>query len=84
MIHNSQIAAQVAELKEPLRSEVERLLRLAGELKTGKGSAEHRITLLYTLKQDVGRLLSGEFAGPLDEEFSNALKATFATIEDRF
>lgn len=73
----------LSELKEPFRSEAERLLRLAGELQAGNGSAEQRITLLYGWKQDVDRLLSGDFAGPLPEKTAEVLFTAFGTIETR-
>lgn len=67
----------LSELEEPFRSEAERLLRLAGELQAGIGSAEQRITLIYGWKQDVERLLSGEFAGPLPQDAIEVLSAAF-------
>lgn len=73
----------LSELKEPFRSEAERLLRLAGELQAGNGSAEQRITLLYGWKQDVDRLLSGDFAGPLPKKMAEVLSTAFGAVEIR-
>ncbi|MCK7616023.1 hypothetical protein [Roseibium sediminicola] len=73
----------LGELKEPFRSEAERLLRLASELQAGNGSTEQRINLLYEWKQDVERLLSGDFAGSLPQDVTEVLSKTFETIETR-
>lgn len=70
-------------LNEPERGEAIRLLQHAMQLSSGIGPAEQHPELIFIWKQDVKRLLDGEFSGPLEREARQALTEAFASIASR-
>ncbi|WP_298966969.1 hypothetical protein [uncultured Roseibium sp.] len=70
-------------LKEPFRSEVNRLLLLANDLAAVSGEGKKHPLLIDLWREDVKRLLSGDFAGPMDKGAVEILTATFGAIEAR-
>ena len=74
----------LSKLKEPIRSEVNRLLLLANDLVTASGNGKKHPLLIDLWKQDFERLLSGDFAGQLPKEAVEILSATLGALEARF
>ena len=72
---------QLAQLPEPIRSEMVRLLQLAAQIGSGDRTAEQRSSLIALWKEDVKRLLDGEFCGPLEAERRKILSEMFSSIE---